>query len=48
MSDPWKGMSDPLKGIGALAICIIIGWLTIGAATLLLLAVRALFMAALP
>lgn len=41
-------MSDPLKGIAALVVCIIIGWLTIGAATLLLLAVRALFTVALP
>ena len=41
-------MSDPWKGIGALVVCVLIGWLTIGAATLLLLAVRALFMAALP
>lgn len=41
-------MSDPLKGIGALAICIIIGWLTIGFGVAVIWAINVLLKAMLP
>lgn len=41
-------MSDPLKGIAALVVCVLIGWLTIGAGVAVIWAINVLLKAMLP
>ena len=41
-------MSDPWKGIGALVVCVLIGWLTIAVGVTVVWAINVLLKAMLP